>query len=295
MVSNLLVIQEGGTIRNASDVGGARMEGCTWTMNGGLLTGKGYTLQDTTLILNTGSTVANSGNRLISVDSDSVLTVNGGTLGYNQWLVCDGVVNINSGTVTGSHFRGNGTLNINGGEHYYDGSFGGLSHNASQYTVNYNGGTFIGNRSVWRSAGSIAVFGGTEPGTVTFDDWGFDLYDDDWPAGSDDRQDDRRIALDFLSNTLVTLTMNAPRALDFVDEGPNVFNPVYGSNDWPEALWETDRLMFHGRTKTDLGGLVWTDATNYNALGDYFRWSYESNTLTLKSDRPPPGTLIILK
>ncbi|OVE75177.1 hypothetical protein BVX97_05680 [bacterium E08(2017)] len=289
-IEDLIIVQEGGYVGNQSDSGGGTMINCDYTINGGTLGGKGFTLNSNTTITVNGGVVGNSG-RAWNINSGSSVTVNGGRFGPNDLAAKGAPIVINDGIWIVGSFFGWANLTINGGVHTNTGGFGSSGHNGYSGTVYINGGTFTGGRSVWRSTSKKYVFGGSAPGTMTFNDWGNGLY-----TSSGDRNDDRGTELDFLSNTLVTFSMIAPRALDFTNDSTD--NPVYGSNEWAKALWETGRLLFHGRSKTDLGGSPtydWDNATNWNGLDGYFCWSFDGTNLALAYEPPAAATVIIIE
>ncbi|OVE75178.1 hypothetical protein BVX97_05685 [bacterium E08(2017)] len=280
-ITNLVVIQEGGNIQNASESGGAKMWNCDWTLNGGSMGGKGYSLYNSTLIINTNGTINHNGARTIYADENSSITVNGGTLGYNdEHQIGGGTFVVNSGIVRADKYRGN-FMTINGGTNTYEEWFGHSGYTPTDMKVQVNGGVLTAPKIVFQRDGDILTLAGTNTGSVTFDDWGNDLYRDNYPTGND-RTDDKKVDIDFRSNTLITLTMTAPRALDFTDNNPNVYDPVYASNEWPNALWDTGRLAFHGQYSNDLS-LSWAEVTTPASLGDNgeFYFSFDGQTLSL--------------
>ncbi|OVE75176.1 hypothetical protein BVX97_05675 [bacterium E08(2017)] len=294
---NMLVVQEGGWLSSSGN-DGIVITNSHWTLNGGSISSlKGITLTDCTIIVNDGA-VRNDSGKSMSISSSTELTFNGGRLYGSGAIINSGTVLVNGGACTNYYYRGGGTLTVNGGQVDITGSFGNWSHLGGDWHVVVNGGTFLGPRWTTRSTTSTFVLGGTTPGQVIFDDWGSNLYNDGYPAGGpDDEQYDNRVNINFLSNTLVTLTMVRPRALDLVDNNPNVYDPVYASNQWAEALWENNQLRFHGQTKTDLGGspdFDWVNVTNWNGLGGYQRWNYDGFTLGIAYEPPPSGTVIVI-
>ncbi|OVE75175.1 hypothetical protein BVX97_05670 [bacterium E08(2017)] len=295
--SNLIVVHEGSTLFTPGNGAPFVMRNCQWTLNGGTLKIKTMDLYDSEVIINSGSVSGNTGTPKIRIYSGSTVNFNGGSLAFSGgYIQVNSELIVNAGVFNLDYIYGSGIITINGGTNTFNQGVGYSAGNDCN-DIRFYGGTTWASRFIFASSDAKATFGGTNAGTATFNDWGSDLYADGWPAGSNDHQDDRNINIDFLSNTLVTLTMTAPRALDFTDENPNVYNPVYTSNAWAEALWETDRLKFHGRTKTDLGGSPdydWVNATNWNGLGGYYRWDFDGSTLALLYEPPASGTVILI-
>jgi hypothetical protein len=189
----------------------------------------------------------------MTINAASRLIVNGGVVNGTRGLVLVG-----------------GTNTINGGTVDLAGPLGARAYQGSG-AMELNGGTVSAERWVFKE-NTVATFGGSTAGSATFGDWGTGNY-----TSTGDRQQDNQISIDFRPGTLMTLTMTAPRALDFTNDGTD--NPVYATNAWAEALWETGRLTYNGTNYTTLGS--WAEVTAEDGLETGVRFDFDSDTETL--------------
>lgn len=294
--TGLRVLQTGSVIGSVS-FNGSKLTNCTWTVDGGQLGTGAISFYKSTVTINPGGKLhSDSNNRDITFTDGSSLTVNSGATvecgdeflfsssGNMIWtdvpLTCNNMLFGGGCSATIS----NSTITINASS----GAFGTrrLSANGN---VTLAGCTISAYYFLFNEIFTV-TFGGTTPGTATFMDWGTDLYDKGYPTGTPDhRTNDQKVKLDFLAGTKMSLTMTAPRALDFTNDSLN--NPVYAANEWAKALWETNRLLYNGQSAADLGK-TWAEVTAPGGLGPKTYFNFTGTTLSLVTITYPPGTVI---
>jgi hypothetical protein len=271
------ILHTGGTFSRSGGNSGLVLDSSDWELDGGTFGAsvRGITLLNASTFTVTSGLYQQENNRDVTLSDASSITVNNGTFAAGR------SIRLNDGS----------TFTINNGVASTTGTFGQGGFISGAGTMNLNGGTLTGDRFVFQQSGTIANFGGTTVGTVTFNDWGTG----NGAGTSGDRMDDRNISINFLTGSQMTMTMgSAARELDFNDDTVGDAGTA-----WAEALWNTDRLTFGGQSSTDLGGLSWTDASSSSVGlggGEYFEFTPEGTyggSLSLNVI-PEPSTIALL-
>lgn len=290
-VVGYFIDHQGGTV-SATSFQGSEISNTTWNVNGGTLGTQGINLVNGSVVsLNTGAINTASGRDLL-ISGGSSLTINGGTATIGDDLatgVGNGTIVVNAGTVTASDIQvlRDSSLTIHGGTVSSSGAFGSSGFQSGTSEMFFNAGTISGARLVFQS--TELTLGGSTAGSATYANWGLGNY-----TNSDDRQRDSQISINFLSGTLMSLTLeNTARALDLTNNSTN--DPT--TDAWAKALWDNDQLLYNGSSSTDLG-LSWADATNSNVGlggGEYFAFA-AAGTFggTLSLVVPEPASLALL-
>ena len=244
-MTNYVVTQTAGTVSQGSFPNlNFVMDGGSWTLNGGAISCRANTYQNGAVFTLNDGTITTRNNSRIAVDgSGSQLIVNGGTISADR-----GIVVVRGGTVT----INGGTIDSDKADDFGASGFSGSG------TMNFNGGTLTAGKFTFQGA-SLATFGGTTPGSATFDQFG----------GS--RHSDGAINLDWLPGTQMSLSI------------------TNATNNWAEALWNNGQLTYNGDGINELSN-TWAEVTAEDGLEEGVRFNYDSATKTLSLDGgAPPG------
>ena len=275
------VIQTGGQL-GVGGVGlGTTLSGDTdWTLDGGTLGDVNLTMSGTaTVTLNSNGTLRAGSGRDFTMTDDAIVVAQGGSIeAGDTWWMRSSAIARGHASVTAASIQvtesavlalTNSTINVSG-------SFGQRATSPAGGSIRLDACTLTADIYKVQTTGHRLTFAGEGEGSATFRDW------QSVTANVDDE-----IFIDFLTGARMTMAMTNARSLVIPD---GVTNTGIG---WAEVLWDHDQLMFDGQTSTDLS-MPWSAATNRNAFEDYQRFDFDGVTLSLVSDRPPPGTLIML-
>lgn len=268
------VVQNGSTV-GISGVGvTTTLTDSKWVINGGQLGDVSVLIEGSSdVTVNAGGTLEGGGGRDLTVADDSVVTMNGGSIGAGDDLWVHG-----SATVQGSGtFTVGGDIQVTDSAHLdltnsmiTAGSFGQRATKPSGGLITLAGSTLTAGQLKVDAPGFELRFDGAAPGSATFTDWDNTNAEDD------------QILINFLAGTGMSMTMTTPRVLNIAGG--------YAASDWAEALWTNDQLTYNGQNSGDLGD--WTTVTD-SGLGDGNAFSFDGNTLSVVVI-PEPGTMVLV-
>jgi hypothetical protein len=268
------VIQNGSTVGISGAGSTLTLNDSTWVINGGALGDINTNINNSTVNVNSSGTLSAGSGRDLLVSGTSIVTVDGGliTAGDQLWirdtatLQGNGIINVGRLEVSGT-----GHLDISNSTVTVTGDFGQRATNTGGGAVTLAGTTLTAGSLKVDTSGLSLTFSGAAAGSATFGDWGpNDVGDDD-------------ISLNFLAGTGMSMTMTAARALTIVGN--------FAADEWAEALWSNDQLLYAGESGTDLG-LDWA-AVSSTGFADGSRFNFDGRTLDV-SVIPEPGSFALL-
>jgi hypothetical protein len=256
------VTHDGGNLDTVGNTNLTFGTGTTWVQSGGNIVGtRGLNVNGATYTLNSGTTNLTENNRDSIVQSAGSVTINDGVyqVGRHQFLA-GGDFTVNGGTVTISNHLGSRNFHSGG-------------------SLSLNGGTISAEFLTYGTGGLNLSFGGATAGSLTIANFDGNRHDVD------------NIGIDFLSGTLMSMTLTNP-----VESGDNTDGDIGWMNvgdetgrDWAEQLWFDGRLTFGGADSSTLGN--WTSVTSAGGLGGGESFDFDGNTLSVI---PEPSTLALL-
>ncbi|OVE76149.1 hypothetical protein BVX97_01805 [bacterium E08(2017)] len=272
---NVGIIREGDSVTNSTGVTytnyylefqtNSSLRNLKYAQSGAAMSGGELTLNGGTISVDRGLTTRGG----------AIWTINSGTFNGELSLWDSGTtVHINGGSITGTKsivVRAGTVLNINGGE------VGSASTYLSQ----------LGGNTVFSGDGGVANFNGGDcyfnSVIGCFSAAAIMRYNVIGQTGSINANN---ISQNQNSETTIRINFQPGTGIPFT---------IANSNGWAEVEWNADRLLYNGSNSTEWGGLTWAGATNWNAFGRYYRFNFESNTLSLAYEPPPSGTAIIVQ
>jgi len=264
------VVHTNATVSKGNGLGSLPVRsGSTWLMDGSSATllGRGLTVDDGIFTLAAGNADLTENARDSLIDGDGSLIINGGTMSVGRTL---------------SISRGN--LTVNGGQLNVVSQMGGGAL-ASTGLLALNGGDVTTPFLYFANDDFRMNVGGTNVGSLVIENFGNNRAK---VAYIDINFDPGALAFIQLTNAVESgQTTNGGHVAEhgWSQQGSETGLP------WAEALWGDGRLTFNGSNSTELG-ITWSVATNYDGLGDFYRWGFSNDTLSLVWEPPPEGTVI---
>ena len=266
------IVHTNGTVSKGTGLGSLPINsGTTWEQNGAatVLFGRGVKVDGGTYTLNQGTADLTDNNRDSVIDGDGDMIINSGVMTVGRNLgITHGNLTVNGGSVTANAQLGGGAL----------GDVGVFSLNGGTVTtpfLYFANDDFRMNVGGTNTAGALVITNfGSGRAKVAYIDINFDY------------------------GSLGSIQLTDPVESGMTTNGGNPSEhgwSLVGSETglpWAEALWGDGRLTYRGSNSTQLGD--WSVATNYNGLGDFYRFNFVSNTLSLAWEPPPQGTVIRL-
>jgi hypothetical protein len=276
------VIQNGSTIGISGAGTSTILTDSTWTLNGGQLGDVNLNLSSSTVSVQAGGTLkSGAGNRDITVNGTSVVTVNGGTVdaGRRLWMR-DTVVVQGNGTFSAKELQisGSAHFNVNNSTVTLTEDFGHRAKNTGGGKATLAGTTLTAPVLAILDQGDAFElnFAGAGAGSATFEDWA--------ATGEQDANADQSFSIDFASATGMTMTMSAP------SRGLNLATGSWTATQWAEGLWVNNQLTYNAADSTTLGD--WSTVTS-TGLGDGNLFTFDGNTLAV-APVPEPSTFALV-